>query len=160
VPYDSKSYVHRIGRTGRAGRSGEAILFIASRERNMLRIIERATRQTNEPMNMLSILDVNAKRAEKFKKQVGGVISTQELSPYRGVIEEFVRESGADVFDVAAALASLAKSGRSLFITKRSVESGEKGARAPEIAGGDLGTMGRKTARPPSAGVSAGDLSP
>src|SRR6187402_104788 len=28
VPYDTESYVHRIGRTGRAGRSGEAILFI------------------------------------------------------------------------------------------------------------------------------------
>jgi ATP-dependent RNA helicase DeaD len=42
VPYDSESYIHRIGRTGRAGRSGEAILFIAPREQNMLRIIERA----------------------------------------------------------------------------------------------------------------------
>ena len=44
VPYDTESYVHRIGRTGRAGRKGEAILFIAPRERNMLRAIERATR--------------------------------------------------------------------------------------------------------------------
>ena len=25
IPYDTESYVHRIGRTGRAGRSGEAI---------------------------------------------------------------------------------------------------------------------------------------
>src|SRR5258707_511032 len=41
VPYDTESYVHRIGRTGRAGRKGEAILFIAPRERNMLRTIER-----------------------------------------------------------------------------------------------------------------------
>jgi ATP-dependent RNA helicase DeaD len=47
VPYDTESYVHRIGRTGRAGRKGEAILFIAPRERNMLRAIERATRQTS-----------------------------------------------------------------------------------------------------------------
>ncbi|HMA12338.1 MAG TPA: DEAD/DEAH box helicase, partial [Steroidobacteraceae bacterium] len=50
VPYDTESYVHRIGRTGRAGRSGEAILFIAPRERNLLRLIERATRQTIEPL--------------------------------------------------------------------------------------------------------------
>jgi len=34
VPYDTESYVHRVGRTGRAGRKGEAILFIAPRERN------------------------------------------------------------------------------------------------------------------------------
>ena len=52
VPYDTESYVHRIGRTGRAGRSGEAILFIAPRERNMLRVIERATRQPIEPMEL------------------------------------------------------------------------------------------------------------
>ena len=38
VPYDTESYVHRIGRTGRAGRSGEAILFVTPRERNMLRV--------------------------------------------------------------------------------------------------------------------------
>jgi ATP-dependent RNA helicase DeaD len=59
VPHDTESYVHRIGRTGRAGRSGEAILFIAPRERNMLRIIERATRQPIEAMNLPTIDDVN-----------------------------------------------------------------------------------------------------
>ncbi|MDV3241076.1 MAG: DEAD/DEAH box helicase, partial [Methylocaldum sp.] len=37
IPYDTESYVHRIGRTGRAGRSGEAILFVSPRERHMLR---------------------------------------------------------------------------------------------------------------------------
>ena len=36
VPSDTESYVHRIGRTGRAGRSGEAILFVAPRERGLL----------------------------------------------------------------------------------------------------------------------------
>ena len=55
VPYDTESYVHRIGRTGRAGRSGEAILFIAPRERNLLRLIERATRQTIEPLSLPSV---------------------------------------------------------------------------------------------------------
>ncbi len=50
IPYDTESYVHRIGRTGRAGRSGEAILFVTPRERGMLRAIERATRQPIEPM--------------------------------------------------------------------------------------------------------------
>src|SRR5690606_28824099 len=57
VPYDPESYVHRIGRTGRAGRSGEAILFIAPRERNMLRVIERATRQSITPMQLPSVED-------------------------------------------------------------------------------------------------------
>ncbi len=52
IPYDTESYVHRIGRTGRAGRSGEAILFVTPRERGMLRAIERATRQPIEEMRL------------------------------------------------------------------------------------------------------------
>ena len=66
VPYDTESYVHRIGRTGRAGRSGEAILFITPRERNMLRYIERATRQPIEPMDLPTIADVNEQRVARF----------------------------------------------------------------------------------------------
>ena len=71
VPYDTESYVHRIGRTGRAGRSGEAILFIAPRERNMLRLIERATRQPIEPMLLPSVQAVNDRRIARFQKHVG-----------------------------------------------------------------------------------------
>jgi ATP-dependent RNA helicase DeaD len=145
VPYDSESYVHRIGRTGRAGRSGEAILFISARERNMLRIIERATRQPIEPMALPTVQEVNAKRAEKFKKELSEMLESQDLSAYRGVIEEFVRESGADVFDVAAALASLAKSGRALFVAKRSTSEATE---IPAELEGDREPMSRKAARP------------
>jgi ATP-dependent RNA helicase DeaD len=70
IPYDTESYVHRIGRTGRAGRSGEAILFVAPRERNMLRTIERATRQPIEPMELPSVETVNEQRVSKFKQQI------------------------------------------------------------------------------------------
>jgi len=45
IPYDTEAYIHRIGRTGRAGRQGDAILFVATRERRMLYAIEKATRQ-------------------------------------------------------------------------------------------------------------------
>src|SRR6202021_215275 len=74
VPYDTESYVHRIGRTGRAGRSGEAILFIAPRERNMLHAIERATRQPLESMTLPTVDDVNAKRMAKFKERIAAAL--------------------------------------------------------------------------------------
>lgn len=45
IPYDTESYVHRIGRTGRAGRQGEAILFVAPRENHLLKAIEKATKK-------------------------------------------------------------------------------------------------------------------
>ena len=38
IPYDAEAYIHRIGRTGRAGRTGDAILFVAPRERRMLAV--------------------------------------------------------------------------------------------------------------------------
>jgi len=78
VPYDSESYVHRIGRTGRAGRKGEAILFIAPRERNMLRIIERATRHKIEEMNLPSIADVNEQRVARFKQRIADTLAAGE----------------------------------------------------------------------------------
>jgi ATP-dependent RNA helicase DeaD len=118
VPHDSESYVHRIGRTGRAGRSGEAILFIAPRERNMLRIIERATRQPIEVMNLPTIAEVNQRRATKFKEEITSAMTSADMSTYRAVIEEYVRETDADVIDVAAALASMARGGKGLALAK------------------------------------------
>lgn len=46
LPEVPEAYVHRIGRTGRAGASGIAISLCAGDERDLLRAIERTTRQT------------------------------------------------------------------------------------------------------------------
>jgi len=118
VPYDTESYVHRIGRTGRAGRKGEAILFIAPRERNMLRAIERATRQTIEPMNLPSVDAVNALRITKFKQRVSDTIAAGETHAFRPVIEQLESESGLPLLDIAAALAHLAQGTTPLLLAK------------------------------------------
>jgi ATP-dependent RNA helicase DeaD len=119
VPYDTESYIHRIGRTGRAGRSGEAILFIAPRERNMLHLIERATRQPIEQMDLPTIADVNATRVAKFKRRVAELMEQGVADVYRGVVDELVRDTGAAMGDVAAALASLAQGKTPLLIGER-----------------------------------------
>ena len=46
LPNVPESYVHRIGRTARRGLGGTAISFCADDERNLLRDIQKATRQT------------------------------------------------------------------------------------------------------------------
>ena len=46
LPDVAEVYVHRIGRTGRAGATGVATTFCARDERDLLRQIERLTRQT------------------------------------------------------------------------------------------------------------------
>ncbi len=123
VPYDSESYVHRIGRTGRAGRSGEAILFIAPREQNMLRIIERTTRQPIEAMTLPTVHDVNRRRVEKFKERLTAALKSPPHEVFRTVVEEFAHETGTDIVDVAAALASLAQGDTSLILGERAEET-------------------------------------
>jgi ATP-dependent RNA helicase RhlE len=46
LPNVPESYVHRIGRTARAGADGSAISLVADDERNLLRDIQKLTRQT------------------------------------------------------------------------------------------------------------------
>jgi ATP-dependent RNA helicase DeaD len=111
VPYDTESYVHRIGRTGRAGRSGEAILFIAPRERNLLRLIEKHTRQTIEPLSLPTVDDVNTRRLAKFKARIGEALAAVPGEFYRKAVQEVSLETGADLLSVAAAVASLVEGG-------------------------------------------------
>jgi ATP-dependent RNA helicase DeaD len=119
VPYDTESYVHRIGRTGRAGRKGEAILFIAPRERNMLRAIERATRQVIEPMNLPSVDAVNTLRIAKFKQRITESIAKGDGNLYRPVLEQLETESGMALIDIAAALASLSQGSTPLLLAQK-----------------------------------------
>ena len=135
VPYDSESYVHRIGRTGRAGRSGEAILFVAPRERNMLRIIERATRQPIEPMALPTVEEVNQRRVARFKSRLAEALQSPSLEAYRPVIEEFITETDADIVDVAAALAGLAQGKQSLLLDRRKDEAAAAAPQRLEEAG-------------------------
>ncbi|ODS62828.1 MAG: ATP-dependent RNA helicase [Arenimonas sp. SCN 70-307] len=109
VPYDTESYVHRIGRTGRAGRSGEAILFIAPRERSMLRAIERATRQPITPMELPTVAAVNDVRIAKFKQQISDTLAAGELAEFRKLIEDYEREMNVPAIEIATALAKMAR---------------------------------------------------
>ncbi|WP_020559442.1 DEAD/DEAH box helicase [Thiofilum flexile] len=48
LPNVAEDYVHRIGRTGRAGAEGEAVSLVDREEHDLLKAIERLTRQTLE----------------------------------------------------------------------------------------------------------------
>ncbi len=114
IPYDTESYVHRIGRTGRAGRAGTAILFVAPRETRMLRAIERATRQPIEPLVLPSKQAVANRRIEQFKQQVMAVINSEELGFFTDVIEMIEQEQNIDARQIAAALACMVQRERPL----------------------------------------------
>ncbi|MBN2325919.1 MAG: DEAD/DEAH box helicase [Candidatus Omnitrophica bacterium] len=116
VPYDAEAYIHRIGRTGRAGRDGEAILFIAPRERRMLRVIEKAAKQTIEKMTPPSTEDINNKRIARFKERITDALAVEGLGVYYQLVEQYCREFNVSPLEIAAALAQMANGGKPLLL--------------------------------------------
>ncbi|WP_424683615.1 DEAD/DEAH box helicase [Frateuria sp. YIM B11624] len=129
IPYDTESYVHRIGRTGRAGRSGEAILFVTPREKGMLRAIERATRQPIEEMKLPTVEAVNDVRIARFKQRITDTLAQGELAQFQQLIEQYEQEHNVPAIEIAAALARLAQGDRPLLLApppKREYERRER----------------------------------
>jgi ATP-dependent RNA helicase DeaD len=116
IPYDTESYVHRIGRTGRAGRSGEAILFVTPREKGMLRAIERATRQPIEEMKLPTVEAVNDRRISRFKQNITDVLAIGGLEQFQQLIEQYEQEHNIPAIEIAAALARIAQGDRPLLL--------------------------------------------
>jgi len=114
IPYDTESYVHRIGRTGRAGRKGEAILFVSPREKRMLFAIEKATRQTIAKFILPSTEDIADRRVMQFNQMLSETIESQDLSFFQTVIGNYQQEHEADPLEVAAALTYLVQLTRPL----------------------------------------------
>ncbi|WP_164104276.1 DEAD/DEAH box helicase [Candidatus Laterigemmans baculatus] len=116
LPRDAEAYVHRIGRTGRAGREGTAILLVTPRERGSAAAIQRATRQTIEPMELPSVEDINRRRIADFKSQILASLAEDDLQLYGEIVDEVAAETGQPPVRVAAALAKLAHGERPLLV--------------------------------------------
>jgi len=114
IPYDTESYVHRIGRTGRAGRAGKAILFVSPRETRMLRAIEKATRQPISQMKLPTLSDLADKRVAQFKASIMDILATEDLEFFQGVVAQMKQEHNISPREIAAALAFLAQKDRPL----------------------------------------------
>ncbi|KGI78823.1 DEAD/DEAH box helicase [Oleiagrimonas soli] len=122
IPYDTESYVHRIGRTGRAGRSGEAILFVTPREKGMLRAIERATRQPIEQMHLPGVEVVNDRRITRFMERIDTALESDDLQPFRDLVARYESERGMQPSEVAAALARIAHGDKPLLLKESLIE--------------------------------------
>jgi ATP-dependent RNA helicase DeaD len=116
IPYDTEAYVHRIGRTGRAGRSGDAILFVAPRERRMLYAIERTTRKKIDQLELPSTETVNNQRIANFKQKISDTLGAAELGFMQSIIEQFQQEHDVPAAEIAAALAHMAIGDRPLLM--------------------------------------------
>jgi len=143
LPFDSESYIHRIGRTGRAGQRGRAVSLIEPRSRRALYHLEQKLSQRltpHPPIHPVALLTARKERlklellervsfvqpqpaeapadeAQEAKAQGAPQDSStktnQEVSPYHEVIYELL-EQGHGLHDLAAAALSLAAQGRPL----------------------------------------------
>ncbi|MDF3021461.1 MAG: box helicase [Steroidobacteraceae bacterium] len=153
IPYDSETYVHRIGRTGRAGRSGDAILFVSPRERNMLRVIERVTQQRIEEMRMPTVADVNQLRLVKFKEKVTEAVLSGAGKDFQPLLEQIESEGNIPAIEIAAALASLMQGTSPLLLTQKDEEP-----KAPPAIDGSVPTSTYRIAVGHAHGVLPGNI--
>ncbi len=123
IPYDAEAYIHRIGRTGRAGRQGDAIMFVSPRERRMLRVIENATRQKIEPLELPTTETVNNKRIANFKQQITDTLASGDLAFLQSIIEQYRQEHDIPGVEIAAALAKLMMGDKPLLLEEQTAQN-------------------------------------
>ena len=119
IPYDTEAYIHRIGRTGRAGRTGDAILFVAPREKRLLGAIEKATRKKIDIMELPSTEIINDKRIAKFKQKITDALANEDLSFFSQLIEQYQQEHNVPAVEIGAALARLLQGDTPLLLTHK-----------------------------------------
>jgi ATP-dependent RNA helicase DeaD len=127
IPYDTEAYVHRIGRTGRAGRKGDAILFVAPRERRLLGAIEKATRQKIDIMELPSTELINDQRIARFKQRITDTLANEELELFTSLIEQYEQEHNVPAQEVAAALARLLQGDTPFLMQHKPQRKADKG---------------------------------
>ncbi|MFQ5581681.1 MAG: DEAD/DEAH box helicase [Mariprofundaceae bacterium] len=138
IPHDTESYVHRIGRTGRAGREGDAILFVAPREKRMLYAIERATKKRIDKFEMPTTDAINDKRIAGFMQRISDTLESGEgLELFADIIEQYRQEQNIPATEIAAALAKMVQGDKPLLLKdepkRKSKPERERSARNPRF---------------------------
>ncbi|MCF6764729.1 DEAD/DEAH box helicase [Thiotrichales bacterium 19S3-7] len=105
IPYDTESYVHRIGRTGRAGRTGKALLFVTPREFHLLRTIERVTKKTIKRIQPPTAKEIQTSRNRRIiENLIPILIDDNALNQYRHILDDIQAQTDAQIEDIALAL--------------------------------------------------------
>jgi ATP-dependent RNA helicase DeaD len=102
IPFDSESYVHRIGRTGRAGKDGLAITIVTPHEFNSLKKIQRDVGSKLEVKVIPTISDVQMKNKDSLIED----IKNQNISELARELVEVLKKDFVDE-DIALKLASM-----------------------------------------------------
>ncbi|HSR74595.1 MAG TPA: C-terminal helicase domain-containing protein, partial [Sulfurovum sp.] len=102
IPFDSESYVHRIGRTGRGGKTGEAITLVSPNE---LRTIKRIEKDVGTKMTTQVIptrMEVQNNRADALIEKIAETKVTESAINLVKTLQHDL-----DIVTIAHLLASL-----------------------------------------------------
>ena len=102
IPFDSESYVHRIGRTGRAGNKGEAITLVSPNE---LRTIKRIEKDVGTVM----MSEVIPTRQEVQSRKDGDLLAKIANTEVKVSAKEMVKtiQHDIDIVNIAHLLATI-----------------------------------------------------
>ncbi|AKX46082.1 RNA helicase [Thiopseudomonas alkaliphila] len=148
MPYDPESYVHRIGRTGRAGREGRALLLVTPRERRMLQVIERVTRQKVAEMTLPDAKTVLQARIRRLQQDLAPRL--ESISDEQNfLLTQLTQDLGCSIEQLAGAL--LAKATEGQAFTLKGVEKEQPvipvAARGERRDRGERGDRGDRSSR-------------
>ncbi len=102
IPFDSESYVHRIGRTGRAGKTGIAISIVTPHEFNSLKKIQKDVGSKLESQVIPTIADVQMQNRDKIIDR----IKSQKVTDLAREIVDDLKKEFVDE-DIALKLAAM-----------------------------------------------------
>lgn len=123
LPFDSESYVHRIGRTGRGGKSGEAITLVSPSE---IRTIKRIEKDVGTQMVTQSIPSRSEVQSSKQDELVAAVANTKITEHAIEIVKTLQHE--IDIVAIAHMLASM-------MLEKQEIKGKEKiGFKAEDVA--------------------------
>ena len=102
IPFDSESYVHRIGRTGRAGKKGEAITLVSPNELRTIKRIEKDVGTTMASQVIPTRMEVQNNRADALIAKIAETKVTENAINLVKTLQHDL-----DIVTIAHLLASL-----------------------------------------------------
>ncbi len=105
IPFDSESYVHRIGRTGRGGKSGEAITLVSPNELRTIKRIEKDVGAKLTTQVIPTRLEVQNNRSDELIAKIAQTKVTEKAIELVKTLQHDI-----DIVTIAHLLASMIQS--------------------------------------------------
>lgn len=105
IPYETESYIHRVGRTGRADSTGTAYTIITGKDRFRFKQIEKTLKCIIERLETPKIEDIFKAKMNNIEGIVKDVVEKGDVDKFKGISENLLEKF--DAKDIIAGLLKL-----------------------------------------------------